>query len=327
LATRTGITSLELACSGQNEARADWGETNERRAPNSWFTPGPPGSVGRDSSTGNLCFESASVALRPRIFDSPWHFARKVLGWSKRTAQRNKKLGFNLEWYPQLDNAIRQWLDVGSATCLTEVISDNSANRWIAVAQRVGNLELRRAVKDAQHTSGQDTLEQYERAISAADRWAKEQRKGSSPSVPSAGGPLLVALPHAAQNQSAQQAKPVKAPPKLPEASKWFVNDVKLPKQYGFSKVKARDGFQCQNPECGKTTLRTEAHHIHWRSRGGSDDLTNGVTVCRVCHLRGLHTGTAGASPRIVVEPIVLGKDLSALLWTYTDGRQVLAFR
>ncbi|MBT3223683.1 MAG: hypothetical protein HN348_31815, partial [Proteobacteria bacterium] len=32
----------------------------------SWSTPGPPGSVGRDSSTGNLCFESASVALRPR---------------------------------------------------------------------------------------------------------------------------------------------------------------------------------------------------------------------------------------------------------------------
>ncbi|MBT3220302.1 MAG: hypothetical protein HN348_14540 [Proteobacteria bacterium] len=35
-------------------------------APDSWLTPGPPGSVGRDSSTGNLCFESASVALRPR---------------------------------------------------------------------------------------------------------------------------------------------------------------------------------------------------------------------------------------------------------------------
>jgi pimeloyl-ACP methyl ester carboxylesterase len=31
------------------------------------LTPGPPGSVGRDSSTGNLRFESASVALRPRI--------------------------------------------------------------------------------------------------------------------------------------------------------------------------------------------------------------------------------------------------------------------
>ncbi|MBT3220728.1 MAG: DUF4157 domain-containing protein, partial [Proteobacteria bacterium] len=30
------------------------------------LAPGPTGSVGRDSSTGNLCFESASVALRPR---------------------------------------------------------------------------------------------------------------------------------------------------------------------------------------------------------------------------------------------------------------------
>jgi arylsulfatase A-like enzyme len=37
--------------------------------PESLLTPGPPGSVGRDSSTGNLCFESASVALRPRKND------------------------------------------------------------------------------------------------------------------------------------------------------------------------------------------------------------------------------------------------------------------
>ncbi|MBT3223875.1 MAG: hypothetical protein HN348_32810, partial [Proteobacteria bacterium] len=37
---------------------------------NSRLTPGPAGSVGRDSSTGNLCFESASVALRPRNQDS-----------------------------------------------------------------------------------------------------------------------------------------------------------------------------------------------------------------------------------------------------------------
>ncbi|MBT3217530.1 MAG: selenocysteine-specific translation elongation factor [Proteobacteria bacterium] len=45
---------------------------------NSRLTPGPPGSVGRDSSTGNLGFESASVALRPRnrsaaFVDVPGH--------------------------------------------------------------------------------------------------------------------------------------------------------------------------------------------------------------------------------------------------------------
>jgi hypothetical protein len=43
----------------------------EVRRPVSWLNPGPPGSVGRDSSTGNLCFESASVALRPRIYVLP----------------------------------------------------------------------------------------------------------------------------------------------------------------------------------------------------------------------------------------------------------------
>jgi N-acetylmuramoyl-L-alanine amidase len=43
-------------------------EAIEAEEPISRLTPGPPGSVGRDSSTGNLCFESASVALRPRIW-------------------------------------------------------------------------------------------------------------------------------------------------------------------------------------------------------------------------------------------------------------------
>jgi hypothetical protein len=291
-------------------------------------------------------------------FDSQWDFALKVLGWSKSTAQRKKKLGYNLEWYPELDEAVRQWLDVGSAFRLTKVIDDKGANRWLALTQRVGRLELYRAVEEAQHTCGRSTLEQYEKAISTADRWAKEQRNPSSsapsvvgaPSVlgvpsagggdvsgaPSAGGggessvgaassagaPLLVSLPQT----SAQQAKPLKAPPELPEASRWFVQEVNLPKQYGFARIKARDGFECQNPECRRTTLRTEAHHIHWRSRGGSDDLDNGVTVCRVCHLRGIHTGIAGAPPRIVVEPIMLD-GMSALLWTYIDGRQVMVFR
>jgi hypothetical protein len=42
------------------------GQTARNEPANSLSTPGPPCSVGRDSSTGNLCFESASVALRPR---------------------------------------------------------------------------------------------------------------------------------------------------------------------------------------------------------------------------------------------------------------------
>ncbi|MBT3219797.1 MAG: hypothetical protein HN348_11965 [Proteobacteria bacterium] len=45
---------------------------------NSRLSPGPAGSVGRDSSTGNLCFESASVALRPRNgLDEDWIDAKR----------------------------------------------------------------------------------------------------------------------------------------------------------------------------------------------------------------------------------------------------------
>ncbi|MBT3219241.1 MAG: hypothetical protein HN348_09135 [Proteobacteria bacterium] len=45
---------------------------------NSCLTPGPPDSVGRDSSTGNLCFESASVVLRPRNEGA----SERLLSWS-----------------------------------------------------------------------------------------------------------------------------------------------------------------------------------------------------------------------------------------------------
>ena len=287
-------------------------------------------------------------------FDNQWDFARQVLGWSERTAQRRKALGWKLEWYPELDEAIRGWLDVGSAMHLASVIEDD-AKQWIAVAKRVGRLELRRATEEAGPKGPRRTLQEYQAAIAATDSWAAEQEsgglpindnsvpgqtvgqqaKGSSPAAPSAGGGsatpsaggvLKVALPHR-QTKTPQSPTLHKAPPELPEAARWFVEEVKLPVQRGFARVKERDYFQCQNPECGRITLRTEAHHIHWVSLGGSDDLENGITVCRACHLRGLHTGAHGSPPNIVVEPVVLANGVKALLWTYADGRQVMAFR
>ena len=328
-------------------------------------------------------------------YSSQWDFAREVLGWSKRTAQRQKALGWNLEWYPELDEAVRSWLDPGSATHIAHVVNENAA-RWIALAKRVGRLELRRATEDAYHDGR--TLEKYNQAIDLADEWAagraghsaaagssaQGEIKGCLSGVPAAGddfrgrrateadskhrfpvlesratepgGPgvnvefvcpfstpthvdhrlhsaesssnnvLKVAIPHD-EGQSPQTPAMMKAPPELPKAARWFLDEVKLPPQHGFSKVKQRDKFKCQNPECGRSTLRTEAHHIHWRSRGGSDDLEeNGITVCRLCHLRGIHTGANGESPRITVERVVL-KQATALLWSYADGRQVLAFQ
>jgi YbgC/YbaW family acyl-CoA thioester hydrolase len=59
------VVELELGELGKSSFRLDF--TVRSASSTSRLTPGPPGSVGRDSSTGNLCVESASVALRPRI--------------------------------------------------------------------------------------------------------------------------------------------------------------------------------------------------------------------------------------------------------------------
>jgi len=49
------------------------------------------------------------------------------------------------------------------------------------------------------------------------------------------------------------------------------------------SKILLRDHFRCQ--ECGYFK-HLEVHHIIPRSKGGSDDLTNLVTLCQRCHAK-----------------------------------------
>ncbi len=99
----------------------------------------------------------------------------------------------------------------------------------------------------------------------------------------------------------------------LPKAARWFLENVRLDPQKGFGKVKERDHFTCRNPECGCRNLRVQAHHLHPRARGGGDEPENGITVCKCCHLRLIHTG------RISVTRIG-----AALVWRY-PGRVVVA--
>ncbi len=86
----------------------------------------------------------------------------------------------------------------------------------------------------------------------------------------------------------------------LPAAARWFLENVKPEPQKGFGKVKERDDFRCQNPECRRRTLRAHAHHHHERNKGGGNQLWNGKTVDPSCHLRLIHAG------RVTVEEIKL---------------------
>ena len=55
---------------------------------------------------------------------------------------------------------------------------------------------------------------------------------------------------------------------------------------YGFESRKDyilhRDNFKCQL--CGKTHTKLEVHHIIFRSKGGTNDENNLITLCSECH-------------------------------------------
>jgi hypothetical protein len=61
-------------------------------------------------------------------------------------------------------------------------------------------------------------------------------------------------------------------------------------------KVRRRDGCRCQVPGCSRRAVH--AHHIVSRSRGGSDDDENLVSLCAFHHLRGVHGGHLRVSGR-----------------------------
>ena len=64
---------------------------------------------------------------------------------------------------------------------------------------------------------------------------------------------------------------------------------------YGYADTKARvlnrDGYRCQYCHGKKKDSKLEVHHIVYRSRGGSDDAENLITLCHTCH-EALHDGT-----------------------------------
>ena len=63
---------------------------------------------------------------------------------------------------------------------------------------------------------------------------------------------------------------------------------------YGFENTKAmvlnRDGYKCQCCKGKHKDSKLEVHHIIFRSRGGSDEADNLVTLCHTCH-KALHEG------------------------------------
>jgi len=232
-------------------------------------------------------------------YDSVEDCASEVLGLSLRQSQRLARLGRTLVHYPEIDRAVREGLPVGAAELLgRHGPSANTLERWIALARGVGPTQLARAVAEARWDA-RPTLE----AHAAVARIAAATSPGAR-----------VAL---AQPEPPVTREALRCVPELVPAARWWVETVRLPTPRGFAAVKTRDGYRCRNPECGRVSIRNEAHHIVFRSEGGTDcPDTNGITVCRPCHLRLVHAG------RLTVERLEVGE--AVLRWTWSDGRSVI---
>jgi len=64
-----------------------------------------------------------------------------------------------------------------------------------------------------------------------------------------------------------------------------------MPKRPGDA-IYIRDGWRCMAPGC--TSRRNlEDHHVLFRSRGGDDEPTNRICICRFHHQQGVHGGLA----------------------------------
>lgn len=76
-----------------------------------------------------------------------------------------------------------------------------------------------------------------------------------------------------------------------PEIAKW---GYQRGANYGFENTKAmvlnRDGYKCHICKTKKQGVRLDVHHIIFKSKGGSDEQENLITLCHNCHTK-LHNG------------------------------------
>jgi hypothetical protein len=230
-------------------------------------------------------------------FGSIEEMVRESFTVSVRTLQNYRDRALDLAIYPELLQALEQGMDFGRVMAVCEVATEDNVDRWLAIAKRMTVMELRRAVSWAHETEGELVLSSYENAIA--------ETKGAH---------QWVAI-RAARREERPPRWIEGAEPDLVEACKWYLENVRIPKQHGFQEVKERASWICENPRCYCLTIRMDSHHRLWRSRGGTNESSNGRAVCKPCHLRGIHPHEV-----VRIDADEKGRDV----WSYADGLQIV---
>ena len=283
---------------------------------------------GRVLAFGQLCELVADQLLYVDLgHEDLADFAEHELGVSLRTLQRYRRAGRTVALHPELVTAVDNGLHLDKALLVgRHSQSARDTARWLDLAEHLGAESLRQLAA----TTGLDTAAHTACTAAIAQAAAHAATAEAQPT----GGPaaeldcgatrtgspatLRIAVPEPSPSEPADPIPRgwVRAPLHLLEAATWLLATFQPPKPRGFSqRVRHRDAYTCRNPECRRQALAVEAHHVHYRSKGGADDPeANGLALCRSCHLRLVHSG------HVTVKRVG-----TAHVWAYPD-RQVVVF-
>jgi hypothetical protein len=222
---------------------------------------------GWDELLGQLCLLLTSLGLwRDMGFRDLGHYAAERLGMSARAVEQRAWLERRMWELPGLRQALREGrLGYEKARQVARCTQREYLEAWIELAEKLTCIELIRAVEaDAERQmcarkvlrlqAPEDVRRLFEDACRAV-RTAEGRWMG-------AGECLVVLARHFLE-----------------------VNERNTPAR----RVWSRDHGFCAVPGCSRAAAH--AHHVTYRSHGGSDDDENLVSLCAAHHLRGVHKG------------------------------------
>src|SRR3954463_16539845 len=225
-----------------------------------------------DEVFGHLAMLIRAVDGPRRLgFASFEHYTAERLGMGVRAVAERAALERKLYEVPQLRQAMRDGgISYEKGRLIARHADDEEVDAWIERAGRIPCITLRREL--------QANEERQMCARGEFEVWAPRRAAA------------VIALAFSAARKAA--GRWISAGECLVRIAQHFIDnwEAALAVRSTLQKrVLERDGYVCTVPGCSRAA--DHAHHIKFRSRGGSDDLSNLTSLCAVHHLQGVHMG------------------------------------
>jgi hypothetical protein len=205
-------------------------------------------------------------------FASVGHYAEERLGMSGRALEQRAALERRLWALPELRDAVRaRRLSYEKARLVASHAAGRDVAALVARAEGLTCIALRRAL-DAEEERAQLC-----------------ERREVSLALPRRVALFLAAALRAARDAAGRWLTPGEA---LAAVADHFVRSYQhelAGRRTRAQRALERDRGLCQVPGCSRPAVH--AHHVRYRSRGGSNELVNLLSTCAGHHLHGIHAG------------------------------------